>query len=319
MFTNNFIQKISGQAKLKNDFALVLLAQIKIEDDELENAEVILKSLDRSDNQTHWYYWVQSNLSFAKKEYPNAEKMAFEVLRLNSLFYGAYDLLHKIYEQTGEKEKLIDLAKKVRAHFPGYPKMDHIESLLAANAPGETEPVEAMPETEIVDSTPEKEENQLDQIIAGVASGEIADSFDDKETEEFSSAMKDVFADKPAGTEPTIAELGEKLPDELQTEPVGIEKIKTDHKSEIDIDDLVASAERLSDSLGAAPKTGAKSEMVKKTKQEHVIVSRTLGEIYAAQGQIEEAIVVFSSLLKTNPEDETLKRKLHHLKSLRKS
>jgi tetratricopeptide (TPR) repeat protein len=46
------------------------------------------------------------------------------------------------------------------------------------------------------------------------------------------------------------------------------------------------------------------------------IVSKTLGEIYASQGQIRESIKVFEKLLEQNPDDESIKRKISELKKL---
>jgi tetratricopeptide (TPR) repeat protein len=122
----------------------------------------------------------------------------------------------------------------------------------------------------------------IDEIIEGVEKGEISDKIESEtKAEEFGAAMAGIFE--------------EGVSDEDKNN--GMTNFSVSGKAS-DLNNEISSPE-------PGSKTGRK------------IISKTLGEIYASQGQIDQAIEIFTELVKRNPEDAALVRKLEHLKSLR--
>ncbi|MCB0278071.1 MAG: tetratricopeptide repeat protein [Calditrichaeota bacterium] len=102
-----------------------------------------------------------------------------------------------------------------------------------------------------------------------------------------------------------------KVPDFLNREPA-----KSDQTGKTDTDKSVfADDESLDDELNLL-QNEKKSKLTEQSTQSPKIVSSTLGEIYLSQGKFSEAKAIFQELIKKDPTNEKLQRKLRDIESL---
>lgn len=96
----------------------------------------------------------------------------------------------------------------------------------------------------------------------------------------------------------------------IHTEEPSEEKIELDSSAETVEEKKIAESET---KIPSVPSEKPDSEAKKITKKQK-LVSPTLGEIYAAQGQYAKAIRVYETLLEKNPDDEGYQQKIEELK-----
>ncbi len=165
------------------------------------------------------------------------------------------------------------------------------------------EPMEGQTTEDMETPVPQKEpepETKSDEREFSFDIADVATEMDDTEEkqEDLSEDTLLDVGDMPPETRTEETPLApETMPDTESEEEVPRETPSEDDTSETPL----TAAEPESEAKAPKPEAGAASEEKKETK----IVSPTLGEIYAAQGQYAKAIKIYETLINNNPKEES--------------
>ena len=290
---------LSALAEDGSKEAELYLALSDIENKNFQNAEHRLENLSLDDNLGHWLDWAKSQVAFQNKKYDTALTYLARLLEENPLFYSAYPLLLETLYNLGEFEMARELSSFVINSLPGY--FDPVTFESKARNLKEITGDNGSPDLDI-DNTGVTVDDDLDQIIEEIEKGDL-DKFSEADTTsddaEFGSVMSEIYSQSSSEDTLSPAQEGPDKEKELNLGGL-IEKT------------LNGNSEAINESL-KSPAVANEDEQKGDKKR---IVSKTLGEIYASQGQIKESIKVFEKLLEQNPDDESIKRKISELKKL---
>lgn len=288
----------------------------------------------------------------ANKMYDQAEKEFKRVLLLDSKYLSAHKLYGDLMQEIGWENTCEMSYKKILQIDPldevarsrvgeyilqGESELDDADYLASHTATADID-IESM--TPISDSADEEEllfkDDDTEETVAQFDDPE-QEVVDSKE-EEFSSILDDIFKDEVVQHEATpplkssdTPSADEDLVTEIQRDPdsylpkvdtfdAGVKQPGTeidekfDDFGEHEVPSEHSSLNRM-DFSNQEPVQDIPFEFPKrKSAGEEKIVTPTLGEIYAAQGQYAKAINVFELLLKKHPENETFAKKITILK-----
>ncbi|HEX9654642.1 MAG TPA: tetratricopeptide repeat protein [bacterium] len=208
-----------------------------------------------------------------------------------------------------------------------------VEDDMIFKEPAETQepPVAPVPVVSEPEASPPAKETQPTEI----------DDFDSKDIEEYSGILDDIFKDEvvresasemPMGQDDLISEYQRtpksfvdefeayrpevERPPSIQTQPLPTPDFE-------DLEELDFKPQKVEsrESFASPPKPEPKPQKdetpvfsTSKPKKGEKIVTPTLGEIYAAQGQYAKAIDVFELLMKKYPKNEVFPQKINILK-----
>lgn len=277
--------------------AALYLALSDIENKNFQNAEHRLESLSIGDDLGHWLDWAKGQVAFQNKKYDTAYTYLTRLLEDNPLFYSAYPVLLETLYNLAEFEKARLLSEFVIDSLPGYYDPVTFESQARNLNKISGEKIE--PDTR-ENSLIAAVDDDLDQIIEEIEMGEYDRGTGTENQEvksEFGEVMSEIFSEDAKkevapSTEPEDLKLSGLIEKTLNGNGGIAESL---NQEETDPDKVLQNEQN----------TGGKR-----------IVSKTLGEIYASQGQIKESIKVFEKLLEQNPDDDLIKRKISELKKL---
>lgn len=310
----------------------------------------------------HPYYvtghFVLGKCYLAKKEFEQAEKEFKRVLLFDPKYLAAHKYYGDVMKEIGWENTSSMSYKKILQIDP----LDEVARSMAGEYILESEktPETAEPEkdqghdkdpVDAIEPMPVSPEEE-DLLFEGeelkeedVQQPEPEEQIDDRQAEEYSSLLDDIFKDE------VVEEEKEAPPPEAQEEDIfkDLEETETtsdsspeSYFSDLDFpegpadkaqegeppafDDVEPPSEQETQSMPfdfapepepeeekpSPPKEQPREPETKKT-QKNKIVTPTLGEIYAAQGQYAKAIDVFETLLKKHPENEFYSKKITEL------
>ncbi|RMF68795.1 MAG: tetratricopeptide repeat protein [Calditrichaeota bacterium] len=298
-------------------------------------------------------HFVLGKCYLAKKQFEEAEKEFKRVLLFDSKYLAAHKLYGDLMKEIGwentcemsyKKILQIDPLEETVRSVVGEQSPDALAEE-PADQLSEPPPQSVQADIETIAPMPVSPEEE-DLLFEGESPQKAEEppqeprvkELDETKAEEFSYILDDIFKDEVVETAPPREVQSEKeppAPEEVLTdfdrEPddflreLGIEEKKEGPK-EAPFDFEEANEDETPSKVvnGTAPQFQAPAPEPPKPAQPRPtaekktpggkIVTPTLGEIYAAQGQYAKAIDVFETLLKKHPENESFQNKINVLK-----
>lgn len=294
--------KLASAAEENSDAARLYMGIVYLQNKNYESATYEFDVLKEHDYKDHWLEFALGQNALIDKNYSSAITHLSNVVFKNPLFFTAYPFLVDALSLSGEFVKRDKMLHFINENLPGFPTNLKMEmEALFAELKHKERPKDEAGESQNLQSGG----SEIDEIIEEIEQGEYqkeTTSADEKESE-FASVMSEIFSPQNPDKEKENSTASENI---SKTEDISQQK----KEANTAFNDEAPGAE-----LNKLKDEESSQETSKKPAQKR-IVSKTLGEIYASQGQINEAISVFEKLLEQQPGNEEIIRKLSELKKL---
>lgn len=296
--------KLASAAEENSDPARLYMGMVYLQNKNYESASHEFDVLKEHDYKDHWLEFALGQNALVDRNYSSAIIHLSNVVLINPLFFTAYPLLVEALSLSGEFVKRDKILNFINEKLPGFPtnlKMD-MEGHFA-ELKNKDRPIAEVEKSQNLQSGG----SELDEIIEEIEQGKYqkeTPSADEKESE-FASVMSDIFSPQSLDEEKTNSIASENIE---KTEDISQQKKEANTLLNKDSSKTEVNLNKLKDE--EIPQQPSQKPAKKR------IVSKTLGEIYASQGQINEAISVFEKLLEQQPGNEEIIRKLSELKKL---
>lgn len=337
---------------LKNNPDSILFARLADVYLQTDNVDEAIKLCEEGIKKHPYYatgHFVLGKCYMANKLYEQAEKEFKRVLLFDPKFLAAHkyygDLMREIgwqntcemsYRKILQIDPLDEVALNTVKEFSPEKKEEKMVDAfgLSVSESGSesekdaksVEPLPVSPEEEdlLFESEQQQEEPRPEGKQEKPDVEERPSDIDESKAEEFSYILDDIFKDEvvekkeqKSAPKKEKSSPGESTPESyLANWGVNQKEMRQEkaEKQKSEKQDINGSARQQSSAAIDESPQKAPQEQTKVARSGERIVTPTLGEIYAAQGQYNKAIEVFETLLKKHPENEFYLEKIDDLK-----